>query len=330
MIAQAERQNLDEIIKLLRPFAKIENKLSVWQSFSTLFFVWSSVAISFWAYSENPFVLLISVPITIIFMCRSFAIEHDCGHQNLFASKNLNTVIGTMLGFGIGIPYQMWKLIHDSHHQHLGNLTNRSLNPEVWTMTVNEFNEAPKIKQGAYRFMRSKFARLIMTPVINYGIIFRLVHPKFNAAAKISVLVHDIIYLGLVWFALSCVPMLHLFVAFFSPLILFYCVAAFTVYIQHQFEDTYWNYDGNWDYLEASFYGASLVDAPRWFKWLTGYIVYHNIHHLVSKIPNYKLEQAKLALEREFNCRTYTLKQACGMFNFQVWDEERGKLVKIS
>ena len=111
------------------------------------------------------------------------------------------------------------------------------------------------------------------------------------------------------------------------PLILFYCIAAFTVYNQHQIEDTYWNPEKNSDYYDSCFFGASFVDPPNWYKWLTGYIVYHNIHHLMPTIPNYNLDIARLDLEKVYPFKTYSLKQAYNMLNCKIWDEEKRRLV---
>lgn len=329
MNQRPNKTNIKNAIKQLKPLGKPNINLSLWQSISTLLFLWTSIFVSYWSYENLPPLLLISFPSTVIFMCRSYALEHDCGHYNLFKSKSMNNLMGTLLGFGVGIPYQMWKFIHNSHHNNIGNLTSRNMNPEVWTMTVVEYQKASTLLKIAYRFIRSKFVRLILTPTINYGIIFRLVHPKYNASATISVLVHDLIYAGLVYLALTEVPFIQLFFIFFLPLIIFYGFAAFTVYIQHQFENTYWEFRKDWDYLEASFFGSTLIDAPKWYKWLTGYIVYHNIHHLVSSIPNYNLEKARKKLEEAIYFPTYSMRQAYDMLNYKVWDEKKKKLVRF-
>jgi omega-6 fatty acid desaturase (delta-12 desaturase) len=329
MKVKPDKQNIKNALGVLRTFTKPSLKKSYWQSISTLIFLWGSLFVSFWSFNKYPALLLLSIPSTIIYMCRSFAIEHDCGHQNLFNHKLTNDFFGSLLGFGIGIPYQMWKFIHKSHHNNVGNLTFRNLNPEIWTMTLQEYKGASSVKQLLYRFMRSKFTRLVLTPTINYGIVFRLVHPKYNLASIISVLLHNVLYILGVYFLLTHISLSHLFVVFFLPLICFYAIAAFTVYIQHQFEDTYWQHDDEWNYFQASFDGAALINAPKWFKWLTGYITYHNIHHLMPSIPNYHLEEAKTNVDRVINYPSYSMKQAFQMFDYKIWDEDKNKLIRL-
>ena len=60
-------------------------------------------------------------------------------------------------------------------------------------------------------------------------------------------------------------------------------------YIQHQFQNAYWATGANWDFHEAALKGSSFYDLPTVLHWLTGYIGFHHIHHVCSKIPNYRL-----------------------------------------
>jgi omega-6 fatty acid desaturase (delta-12 desaturase) len=118
-------------------------------------------------------------------------------------------------------------------------------------------------------------------------------------------------------------------VIFYVPLVLFYFVASYTFYAQHQFEETYWENDSEWNYQEASFHGATFIAAPKWYCWLTGNVVYHNIHHLMSGIPFYQLPAAAKALGQTIPYRLIPLSEVWGMLSLKVWDEEQKKLVPI-
>jgi len=177
-------EEFDKAIKILQPYTKQNSYYSISQLILTIVMLYVGILLSYYSILNSSFwILVISMPITIAFMCRSYVIEHDCGHQSYFRSANLNDITGNVFGFGIMIPYSMWKFIHNSHHMHVGNLDKRDFNPEVWTMTITEFQNAPKIKRTFYRFMRSRFSRLIIVPSINYGLACRLIHPNFNKKA---------------------------------------------------------------------------------------------------------------------------------------------------
>jgi omega-6 fatty acid desaturase (delta-12 desaturase) len=319
--------DFDQAVAILKSFTTKDiirgNKLF----FSTLFILWTSLVLSHYFFIHFRWGLFVSIPISTLFMCRSYVIEHDCGHGSFYRTETSNFIAGTLMGFGILIPYSLWKFIHHSHHMHVGNLDQRGLNPEIWTMTVQEYQSSPLLKRLAYRFMRSKFTRFTIVPSINLGLVFRFMHPKFNWKANVSVLVHDLIYVFLLWKLSSYLSWTELMVIFYVPLVLFYFVASYTFYAQHQFEETYWENDSDWNYQKASFHGATFIAAPKWYCWLTGNVVYHNIHHLMSGIPFYQLPAAAKALGQTIPYRLIPLSEVWGMLSLKVWDEEQKKLV---
>ena len=61
-------------------------------------------------------------------------------------------------------------------------------------------------------------------------------------------------------------------------------------YIQHTFEDSYFEEDEHWEYVKAAVEGSSFYKLPKVMQWLTGNIGFHHVHHLSPRVPNYKLE----------------------------------------
>ena len=320
--------NYKRVIQALRQFTQKDIRKANWQFFITFFMLWINVLLSSY-FINNSYVLFITIPLTSVFMCRSYVIEHDCGHQSFYHSKILNGIIGNIMGFGILIPYSMWRFIHNSHHSHVGNLDKREFNPEIWTMTIKEYIKAPGINKLAYRFMRSKFTRLLIVPTINFGIVFRLIHPKFNVESIISVILHNTIYVLIFIQLNSLISFSNLFLIYFLPLIIFYCIASFTFYAQHQFENTYWEEKENWSYTEAVFNGASCIKAPFLYRWLTGNVLYHNVHHIQSSIPNYNLHEAEKKLSSIMSYKYHRITEVWHFLNLKLWDEKKKRLVSF-
>ena len=324
-------QDFERAQKILRPFAKKNIWRAVWIFVSTLVFLWGSIFVNFFVLqSDVKWILLISIPFSVAFMCRSFVIEHDCGHQSFFRGGRWNDLAGNAVGLGIMIPYSMWKFIHNIHHLHVGNLSLRNFNPEVWTLTVDEFKNASTFKRTMYRIMRSRVVRLIVVPTINYGLGCRVFHPKYSKNAIASVLLHNLIYFILFWFVISSVGFCTVLIIYLLPLILFFGVAAFTFYGQHQFEDTYWRTENDWNWKEATLYGASDLDSPAWFRWLVGNVVHHSAHHIFLTIPFYKLHAAQQALNAEFEFKKVSISQVWMFMGLKLWDPEKRKLVSFS
>ena len=64
------------------------------------------------------------------------------------------------------------------------------------------------------------------------------------------------------------------------------------VYVQHTFEDSYFEEDKEWEYVKAAVEGSSFYKLPKILQFLTGNIGFHHVHHLSPRVPNYKLEEA--------------------------------------
>ena len=99
-------------------------------------------------------------------------------------------------------------------------------------------------------------------------------------------------------------------------------------YVQHQFEDTYWVRDAEWNFPTAALRGSSHFDLPPILQWFSGNIGLHHVHHLCSRIPNYRL-QACLdhAPELRRMTRRITLRESLGCWRLALWDEQRRRLV---
>ena len=69
-------------------------------------------------------------------------------------------------------------------------------------------------------------------------------------------------------------------------------VGIWLFYVQHTFEDSYFEEDKDWEYVKAAVEGSSFYKLPKILQFLTGNIGFHHVHHLSPRVPNYKLEEA--------------------------------------
>src|SRR4029079_18638311 len=67
---------------------------------------------------------------------------------------------------------------------------------------------------------------------------------------------------------------------------------VFLFYVQHQFEEAYWERSEDWDYADAALRGSSYLRLPKILQFFSGNIGLHHVHHLSAKIPNYNLQRA--------------------------------------
>lgn len=178
--------------------------------------------------------------------------------------------------------------------------------------------------------MRSKASRLVFAPWVIFVVIFRIPHHRLNASSLISVIVYDAFYFLAIYFLLQIMPVEKLLMIYGIPLYAFLVIAAYVFYAQHQFEDTYWEKQENWSYEEATFLGSTYLSSPKWFNWMSGNAGYHNIHHLISGIPNYNLEKAQHALDGILEFKPISVFRVYSLLGLKVWDEKRKKLIPFS
>ena len=67
---------------------------------------------------------------------------------------------------------------------------------------------------------------------------------------------------------------------------------VYLFYVQHQFEDAYWETGEGWSYADAALKGSSYLRLPKLFQFFSGNIGLHHVHHLSTKIPMYNLQRA--------------------------------------
>jgi omega-6 fatty acid desaturase (delta-12 desaturase) len=98
-------------------------------------------------------------------------------------------------------------------------------------------------------------------------------------------------------------------------------------YVQHQFEDVYWERGEDWSYTAAALQGSSFYKLPRILQWFSGNIGFHHIHHLSQRIPNYNLEKCHRADPLFQEIKPITFWTSLRSLTFRLWDEEGRKLV---
>ena len=104
-------------------------------------------------------------------------------------------------------------------------------------------------------------------------------------------------------------------------------VGVWLFYVQHQFEDAYWARQGGWSFHAAALQGATHYDLPRVLRWFTANIGIHHVHHLVSKIPSYRLGEALADHPELRDVGRLTPAQSLKCFRLALWDEESRRLV---
>jgi omega-6 fatty acid desaturase (delta-12 desaturase) len=106
-------------------------------------------------------------------------------------------------------------------------------------------------------------------------------------------------------------------------------VGIWLFYVQHQFEDSYFENEGEWSYVKAAVEGSSFYKLPKIMQWLTGNIGYHHVHHLSPRVPNYNLEEAHNAVPPLQHATTITFADSLKALRYRLWDERNKTFVSF-
>lgn len=271
----------------------------------------------------------LTIPLAFVtggFLVRVFIIFHDCGHGSFFKSKLANDVWGFVTGMMAFTPYHHWRWEHATHHATNGDLDRRGVG-DVWTMTVAEYLAASRWKKLGYRLFRHPIVLFGIGPIFMFLIRERWPVAAAKARDKASVWIMNAAIIS--WSA----ALISLF-GFFPWLVLQLTVLAtgasagvWLFYVQHQFEDAYWQRGDDWDFFDAAIKGSSFYKLPRILQWFTGNIGYHHIHHLSSRIPNYNLERCHKSHPMFQEVKPLTLWASLKTATYRLWDEKNMKLI---
>lgn len=110
-----------------------------------------------------------------------------------------------------------------------------------------------------------------------------------------------------------------------------YCwiLGIWLFYIQHTYEDSYFEYNSEWDYVKAAVDGSSYYKLPKVLQWVTGNIGFHHVHHLAPRVPNYHLEAAHESIPPLQQATTITLKRSFESIRYKLYDPKNKKFVSF-
>lgn len=318
----------EEIRERMLPYEKPRLSSSLWQLANTLvpfialwWLAYLSLSVSYWL------TLALTVP-AAGFLVRIFIIFHDCCHFSFFKSRKANVIVGTITGILTFSPYHQWRHTHSVHHATCSNLNRRGVG-DVWTLTVDEYLTATPAKRLIYRLYRNPLMMFGLGPIYIFLFDYRFNRRRAGRKERLNTYVTNLGLAGIIGLLCWAIGWPSLLLVHGPIFLLSGMAGIWLFYVQHQFENSYFEDEADWSYVKAALQGSSFYRLPGILRWITGNIGFHHIHHLSPRVPNYHLQEAHHSHPALQSVATIGPLASLRSLRYRLWDEQAKTFVSF-
>jgi omega-6 fatty acid desaturase (delta-12 desaturase) len=273
-------------------------------------------------------VLALAVP-TGALLVRTFIVFHDCSHGSFLRSRRANRWLGVVLGLFLYVPFLRWRHDHAVHHATSGDLERRGVG-DVRTLTVAEYHALDWRGRLGYRLLRNPILMFGLGPIVAMIIGPRIVakgaRPRMRRSVIATNVALAVVVGGLCWL----IGWRDYLLVAGPPALLAGSAGIWLFYVQHQFEDAYWESSKEWSYADAALRGSSYLKLPKVLQFCSGNIGFHHVHHLNARIPNYNLQRAHEENPIFHDVPILSLWDGVRAVSLKLWDEDGKRLVTFA
>lgn len=287
-------------------------------------------ALAWYALSISAWLTLAISLCNAAFLLRLFAIQHDCGHNAFFRNRTISDWLGRALGVLTLTPYDVWRRAHAMHHSASGNLDRRGMG-DIHTLTVAEYRGLNRYKRFIYRLYRHPIVLFGLGPGYQFFVKNRV---PLGLTNKLKYWVSAMVTNAAILVALSVIlyfgGVMPILLIFLPSTLLAATAGVWLFYVQHQFENTQWNDEKDWDLHDAALHGSSHYVMPSVLQWLSANIGIHHVHHLYSRIPFYRLPEVLRDHTSLAQSNRMTIRESLSNARLHLWDENSKRLLSFA
>ena len=306
-----------------------ENKLISWLSF--LLSILMVVFFAILTITVSSIILQIFSSIFLgLSLLRLFSLYHEYNHGAILSKSIVAKVLMWLIGFFLMSPTRLWKYYHGVHHTNNSKFSERVMG-DYPTITLQDFKALDQRKQRIYLLKRSFW--VILFGYITVFIISFCINPfKDNPSKNYYGILAVIVHLGLYVCSIFFLGGLNTLFLFFLPLSLFGFLGGLIFYVQHNGVQLVLFKGENWTKQRAALYSSNYIKMNLFWRFFGANVGFHNVHHLNSKIPHYRLPDAMKKLEEKVDFMPsikFSVGNIISALKLKVYDTENDKLVSI-
>jgi omega-6 fatty acid desaturase (delta-12 desaturase) len=270
-------------------------------------------------------VLALAVP-AAGFLLRTFIIFHDCTHGSFLASKRANVWLGSFVGLFVYSPFTSWRHSHQVHHATSGDLDRRGTG-DIMLWTVAEYESRGWAGRLGYRIFRNPLLMFGLGPIWALVVQPRFVLHGQRSRIQRSIIGTDLALVAVITGLCLLIGWQAFLLVQVPCVLLAGSVGVWLFYVQHQYEDAYWQSGSDWSYSDAALRGSSYLKLPKVLQFFSGNIGLHHVHHLSARVPNYHLQAAHDANPIFDDVPVLSLGDAMRAMSLKLYDERSQRLM---
>lgn len=321
-----------EQLATLRRYQAPSNLRAAWQVGSTfgpylllLTAMYAMASVSAWL------TLLLAVPAAGLIV-RIFMLQHDCGHNSLFASARVNRIVGAACSLVTLTPFAYWRRLHARHHGSWNNLDARGIPADFYSdcLTVAEYDGLTAGRRRLYRYSHHPLLIHLLLPPVIFMILYRIPFdtPGSCVAERRSVYRLDAALALLLGVLIALFGWHDVMLVQLPTIALSSIIGIWLFSVQHRFEQAQWRTGDAWQPVPAALQSVSHLELPPLLRWMSASIGVHHVHHLRPRIPNYRLQACHVACPAVTGTvTTLTLGRALQAPTYVLWDEPARRMV---
>ena len=263
------------------------------------------------------------------FLLRTYIVFHDCAHGSFLPSKRANIWLGSVLGVLVFAPFANWRHNHAMHHATAADLDRRGKG-DVPTLTIAEYHARAWRGRLGYRLFRNPIVMFGLGPlfamILGPRIVPRGARPRIRRGVHATNAALAITVGG----ACALIGWRNFLLIQAPAALIAGSAGIWLFYVQHQFEDTFWERNVEWTYADAALRGSSYLKLTPVLQFFTGNIGLHHVHHLNARIPNYNLQAAHDENPMFHSVPTLSAWDGLRAVRLKLWDEDTRRLVTFA
>ena len=283
-------------------------------------------------YPVSPWLAVALALPTGALLVRVFIVQHDCGHGSFFASARANRLVGRACSLITLTPFANWARQHSLHHGNWSNLDRRE-GADLYSacLTVREYLALSPWQRLLHRLPRHPLVAHLLLPPIVFLLVYRTPFdtPRDWVREHRSVHLTNAALLALFGALALAIGWREVLTIHLSIMVVASILGVWLFSLQHRFETARWARRATWDPTVASMEASSWFGLPRVLHWLTGNIGFHHVHHLNTRVPNYRLGAAHEAVQALWPILPLSLAGGLRAPWLTLWDEASSRLVSF-